>query len=382
MSAKRICLSRAFALLLGLAQAGLLCLAPAMLQAAPWPVKGKVVSYARVDDRLGSGHVVYTEQRINSGEVATRLIHAYRFAEEQGGEPLWTINDGVEECVDAAAKGRFSAGAPVITDLDGDGLLEIWTGYIVGCRSDVSPEDLKIIMYEGRKKYAMRGETLIDVDGSRMGGKGKMDGAFREAPEAFRRQAQKLWRQWRTGGAADGGAEPWPVKGVVAAIEPVSDSLGTGAVVYTRETEEGGGDLTMGIHAYRFNGEPGSAEKLWQINDGLEQCELPGDVADFMEDCPLATDLDGDGLKEFWTVYSFGCLPGPDGFARPDILKIIMYEGRTKHAMRGGVREASAGVYRGGSFKMDEALQQGPAVFRDYAEKLWRRWRLVRGASG
>ena len=141
----------------------------------------------------------------------------------------------------------------------------------------------------------------------------------------------KLWLQWRTGGAADGGTEPWPVKGMVHAVEPVSDRLGTGAVVYARVDDSGETQL---LHAYRFNGEPGSAEKVWQISDGLEQCDLPGDLAEFMEDCPLATDLDGNSLKEFWTVYAYGCVPGPDEFARPDRLKIIMYEGRRNWRMR------------------------------------------------
>ncbi len=390
MSAKRTCLSLAFALHLALAQAGLLCLSPAAVQAAPWPVKGKVVSYAKVSDRLGSGHVVYTEERReehrDGGISSTRLVHAYRFTEEQGDAPLWTINDGVEDCFDLAAQGRFSAGAPVTTDLDGDGLLEIWTGYTYYCKGDVSPSDLKIIMYEGRKKHAMRGETLLEMDGRFDGGEGKMDSAFLEAPKAFRDQARKLWSQWRTMGMADGGAASWPVKGDVVCIEPVSDSLGTGAVVYTREEVWPGEDdeerwETIRLRACRFNGEPGSAEKVWQISDGAERCLPPGASSDFMEDCPVVTDLDGDGLKEFWTVYSYGCAPGPDEFARPDRLKIIMYEGRTKHAMRGGVREAEPGLYRGGSFEMDEAFEQGPAVFRDYAEKLWRRWILSR-ASG
>ena len=63
MSAKRTSLPLAFALLLGLAQAVLPAFSPADALAAPWPVKGKVVSYANVSDRLGSGHVVYTEER-------------------------------------------------------------------------------------------------------------------------------------------------------------------------------------------------------------------------------------------------------------------------------------------------------------------------------
>ena len=42
-------------------------------------------------------------------------------------------------------------------------------------------------MYEGTKKHAIHGETLIALDDYRAGGDGKMDSAFLEAPEVFRR---------------------------------------------------------------------------------------------------------------------------------------------------------------------------------------------------
>ena len=364
-------LSRALALALLLAQA-LALLLPEGAVASPWPVKGTVVRQKIVKDLLGSGQVVYTEERSVSNGAATHLLRAYRFlGDPEGAELAWLVNDGVEDCrLDDEV--RFVAGAPVTTDLDGDGMLEIWTGYVTSCARGAGPQTLKIIMYEGRDKHAMRGETYVEVEpGQFQGGRGEMDSAFRTGPAAFRQYAERLWRQWRDvrGGAAQAS---WPVKGRVVAEEPVDDALGTGAVVYSREVEEASGWKTMLLHACRFRGEPGSATKVWQINDGVEQCDLDGVSASFLGSGPVVTDLDRDGLKEIWTVYTYGCAGDPG----PRDLKIIMYEGREKYAMRGDTyARVAEDVWQGGEGRMDGAFRQGPAVFRSYAEKLWRRFR-------
>ena len=87
------------------------------------------------------------------------------------------------------------------TDLDHDGLAEIWSMYHLTCTSDVSPQQMKIIMYEGDQKYALRGEELLTVQyddsQSREGGDGQLDKAFKNGPEAFRIFAATLWQKHR-----------------------------------------------------------------------------------------------------------------------------------------------------------------------------------------
>lgn len=159
--------------------------------------RGSIAASKSCTDRLGSGEVVLVEEREHShtcgGEpCADKYIHAYRFADD---EQIWQINDLVEEC-DFDLTLEFFPQALRITDLDGDGLSEIWVVYRLGCFNDISPRDMKLIMYEGRKKHAMRGVQLVNLGERYEGGEYKMDAAFREGPESFRRYAKNLWAEF------------------------------------------------------------------------------------------------------------------------------------------------------------------------------------------
>ena len=193
MTLRLLCALLASAFLAGLLQAGQAAAAPgsSFAQAAE---RGSIVASKSCTDRLGSGEVVLVEERERShscsGEPCSdKYIHAYRFADD---EQVWQINDLVEDCP-LSLEIEFLPQALRITDLDDDGLNEIWVVYRLGCRGDVSPLDMKIIMYEGRKKYAIRGSQRIYVDGDYQGGGYKMDAAFREGPESFRRYGKNLW---------------------------------------------------------------------------------------------------------------------------------------------------------------------------------------------
>ena len=183
-----------------LAAAGLACLveaAPALAGSgssfAQASSRGSIVASKSCTDRLGSGEVVLVEEREREyacgGDAPCRdkYIHAYRFADD---EQIWQINDLVEEC-DYSLVLDFIAQALHITDLDGNGLNEIWVVYKIDCINDIGPQGMKLIMYEGRKKHAIRGD---DGDG-RSGGASNMDTAFREGPESFRRYARTLWME-------------------------------------------------------------------------------------------------------------------------------------------------------------------------------------------
>lgn len=121
-------------------------------------------------------------------------VYAYKYTKKDGKITLdWKIQDFVPDCpFDITC--NFVKNTLQVTDLDNDGIAEVWVMYKVTCRSDVSPCDMKIIMYEGMSKHAMRGQNKVPAtETTMMGGEYKFDEAFNAAPKSFRDKAIKLW---------------------------------------------------------------------------------------------------------------------------------------------------------------------------------------------
>ena len=360
-----------------------LALSGASPQAASWPVQGEVLSSHPVRDSLGSGHVVLTRQAASALDMDTLIIRAYRFNEGAGGPvKVWQMNDGIADCaLDTLAS--FSSWSPAVTDLDGNGLAEIWMSHVLMCNGGVDSADLTLVMYEGSRKHAMRGLTL-DTSGSAetfVDDDGRMDQAFLNAPKAIRDYAQSFWYRSRFAmrplalgrekeQSFDGDACPSSVPGKVVMLSYVKDKLGKGGIVYTKEEKRRPAGQAPILRAYRFTGHPAKPKIVWQIEDGPARCGAGGASADFFAATPILTDLDGNGVQEVWTGYTCGCKSGPAD------LKIVMHEGKKRYVMHGKTGIIAAdGSIQGGEGTMDRRFEKGPHAFRSFASKLWQGWR-------
>ncbi len=164
-------------------------------------IQGKIVAGARWRDRLGENLLVATQ----AGAMPSRgpgcgagtdpcfdaEVYAYHDLVRPGGqERLWTLTDFERNCPFDLYAG-FLPDSLTITDLDGDGLAESTLLYQLSCRSDVSPARLKLILHEGKTKYAIRGTTRTDG----VGGEKTVDSALEQiAP--FRRFARERWNRF------------------------------------------------------------------------------------------------------------------------------------------------------------------------------------------
>jgi hypothetical protein len=84
-----------------------------------------------------------------------------------------------------------------LTDLNKNGIPEIWMVYKTYCKGDVSPSTMKLIMYEGKQKYAMRGSSKVRVSVKDFaGGEYKFDKAFEASTSAIKKFAQQLWKKF------------------------------------------------------------------------------------------------------------------------------------------------------------------------------------------
>lgn len=164
--------------------------------------KGHIVDAAKYSGNDGE-HIIFTTETgiINSKGIDAdgfreAALYAYDYKLVDLKYTLtWKLYDFVEPCgLDVTAK--YLPNTFAITDINKDGIAEIWLMYKTQCTGDVSPASLKIILYEGTKKYAMRGESKIKLpDTAPYGGKYIFDSAFKTAPAAFRNYAIMLWNK-------------------------------------------------------------------------------------------------------------------------------------------------------------------------------------------
>lgn len=165
--------------------------------------KGHIINAASYSDADGNHLIITTETGIvdtpnppdNSG-YRDAAVYAYHYKITGNNYTLtWQMQDFVNTCpVDVSA--NFLPDTFSITDLNKDGKAEVWLMYITACRGDVSPANMKIIMYEGDKKYAMRGEDRVQAtDTEKIGGGYKFDHAFTTGSTTFKTHALALWKK-------------------------------------------------------------------------------------------------------------------------------------------------------------------------------------------
>ena len=161
---------------------------------------GQIVNAVSFKDSLGHNIVITTE----TGETQSKVepdsrdaaLYAYHFYSKGDSiQTSWKINDYIKDCpVDL--KANYIKHTFAVTDLNKDGKAEVWLMYKTVCHGDVSPSDMKIIMYEAGNKYAVRSTNKVKVsEKDYMGGEYKFDEAFKKAPEVFKVYATQLWKK-------------------------------------------------------------------------------------------------------------------------------------------------------------------------------------------
>ena len=165
--------------------------------------QGDLIKACRYTDKTGESLVILTETEVLAWEdegdyISTKGLYAYRFLKvNEQWEEVWRVYDMECECINYPVV-EFVKKAFSITDLDKDGVAEIWLMYIKSCHGDVSPNNMYLRMYAGEEVYTMTGETLLVFsDEYSVGGEYVMDDKFlnKNTPSAFVDYAKDLWEK-------------------------------------------------------------------------------------------------------------------------------------------------------------------------------------------
>ncbi|MDR0799056.1 MAG: hypothetical protein LBN18_04800 [Dysgonamonadaceae bacterium] len=167
--------------------------------------EGDIQQVIHYTDAMGDNYVfttktdVYTKKKKDEyGEVYELKnvdLYAYHYVvnEDESVKLIWKVTDYVHDC-DFDIMAEFVNNTFNVTDLDENGTAEIWVMYVTTCTSDMSPNTMKVIMYEGEQKYAMRGTDKIEFGDEKYGGEYEFDSAFKNADQAFKDYAKQLWK--------------------------------------------------------------------------------------------------------------------------------------------------------------------------------------------
>ena len=232
---------RGLALLIGSASFGWVLPAPVIkaqrLTAAQVPpelkLPGKLLEAWRWQDAAGENVLLISRTPVRMEAKPKALdeewhteLYARQFVRQSGGyQELWRLYDANRYCWGDMELGPL-AQATTITDLNADGISETTLVYKISCRTDVSPAEMKLIMHEGAKKYALRGSMIQLINYPTKAEKQKQinkplcctanapamtpnqsyrgeglyetDKEFATAPPAFLAFARQQWRRWRT----------------------------------------------------------------------------------------------------------------------------------------------------------------------------------------
>lgn len=159
------------------------------------PGKGEETQTVTFSDAKTEHQVVFHfshAEKDDTRSLRMRVQHDRRARGAKTWTKVWEAKDFVEQCELDAALDLLEPSITV-SDVDGDGEPEFSFAYTLGCFSDVSPRDMKLLMYEGKTKYALRGQTKVIEAGEEYGGTFKADAAFEKAPKAFLEAAKTLW---------------------------------------------------------------------------------------------------------------------------------------------------------------------------------------------
>ncbi len=147
------------------------------------------------NDKNGKNYLVATIHQNRSDEWASKAILVQHYIETSNNPfvLIRQITDKEDHC-EFDNDLQFLDKSLTITDLDKNKYAEITFLYKVGCRSDVSPITLKLMVIENGNKAAIRGKTIPKGFGFP---KEKVaDTSFNKLPKLIQDQANKLWEKF------------------------------------------------------------------------------------------------------------------------------------------------------------------------------------------
>lgn len=163
-------------------------------------VEGEIVAGRVWTDANGENVLVLSQIKEDSfsneeGPSSLTRLLAKHFVNEAGDYRVVSEIEEVESDCGFDNRAAFSATLLAVTDLDKNGLAEIIVVYRLGCSSELSPDQLRLVMFENGKMHKISGTTIADYGEWKDGGKTFVDPSFEKLTEEQRNEAMRIWEK-------------------------------------------------------------------------------------------------------------------------------------------------------------------------------------------
>ncbi|RYU92841.1 M949_RS01915 family surface polysaccharide biosynthesis protein [Emticicia agri] len=155
----------------------------------------EVVKSIQFTDKNGVNYIIATTEENTKDDYTTKKLWVEHFVESTGKAPkmLRQITDFERDCPVDNQLSLFADSFTVV-DLDKNGFAEVLFLYKTGCKGDVSPSGLKLMVLENGNKAAMRGKMIIKE--FKTPREMTPDTAFKSLPKAIQDKAIALWSKF------------------------------------------------------------------------------------------------------------------------------------------------------------------------------------------
>jgi hypothetical protein len=118
---------------------------------------------------------------------------------------------------------------------------------------------------------------------------------------------------------------------------------------------------------YRFLVKNDTTAPIWATPGSGLSCQIAG-KGDKVKSSLLITDLDKNNVAEIWIIFKAICVNDD----APSPMKIVMHQLDRRYQQTGTRLWKNDEATSGGGYQFDDAFQRTAAMFKDYADRLWK----------
>jgi hypothetical protein len=119
---------------------------------------------------------------------------------------------------------------------------------------------------------------------------------------------------------------------------------------------------------YHFMLKNDTASLLWKTSGTGLSCGIDT-KGNSVKSSVIVTDLNNNHIAEIWIVFKAICAEDET----PNPMKIVMHEQGRRYVQTGTRVWKDGNNITGGQYWFDEAFQRAPAIYKEYADRLWKK---------